>query len=287
MNVQTSWEPAGTGATKPHPAGFTEHGQTGGVLREVWSHRELLFFLAWRDIKVRYKQTALGVVWAIMQPLLTMVIFTVIFGRFAHIPTPGVPKPIFYFSGLLPWLFLASTVPLASMSLVTNMQLLTKIYFPRVMLPTAVVISGLVDFLIGSFLMVGFFLYYHIHLTPVIWLWPALVVQMFLLSLSISLFLSALNVKFRDVKYAIPFAIQIWMFTTPVIYPSSILPAAIRKWVALNPAAGLVEAFRHCMVPQSPVHWSMVVISAIVTVILFLGSLVYFHRNERAFADVI
>ena len=287
MNLQTSSDtPAGT-ATEPQSSGFSEHGRGEGVLGEVWSHRELLFFFAWRDIKVRYKQTALGVVWAIIQPLLTMAIFTVIFGRFAHIPTPGVPKPIFYFSGLLPWLFLANTVPMASMSMVTNMQLLTKIYFPRVMLPISITIGGIVDFLIGSVLMVGFFFYYHIHPTLALLIWPVLVLQMFLLSMAISLFLSTLNVKFRDVKYAIPFAIQIWMFTTPVIYPPSILPAALRKWIALNPAAGLVDSFRHCLVPQSPVRWSMEAISAAVTVILFIGALAYFRKNERAFADVI
>lgn len=286
MNLRTSPGTAANTVSEPR-SGFSDHGRNESLLGEVWSHRELLFFFAWRDIKIRYKQTALGVVWAIIQPLLTMAIFTVIFGRFAHIPTPGVPKPIFYFSGLLPWLFLANTVPMASMSLVSNMRLLTKIYFPRVMLPISIIIGGLVDFLIGSVLMIGFFIYYNIHPTFAMLIWPALIVQMFLLSMAVSLFFSALNVKFRDVKYAIPFVIQIWMFTTPVIYPPSILPAVLRKWVALNPAAGLIDSFRHCMVPQSPVQWSMEAISAAVTVVLFMGALMYFRRNERAFADVI
>lgn len=269
------------------PSSFTEHTERDSTLREVWNHRELLFFLAWRDIKVRYKQTGLGILWAVMQPLLTMTIFTVIFSRFAHIGTGGVPAPIFYFSGLVPWLYISVTVSLASMSLVTNMQLLTKIYFPRVMLPAAVALSGLMDFLIGSSLMGAFLLYYHIDLTSAIFIWPLLVVQMFLLALGVALFLSALNVKFRDVKYAVPFVIQIWMYSSPVIYPSTLLPHSLRRWSALNPADGLIQAFRHCFVPASLVNWNAVVTSAGVTVILFLGALFYFQKSERAFADVI
>ena len=271
----------------PLALALTEHARGEGAFQEIWSHRELLLFLAWRDIKVRYKQTGLGILWAIMQPLLTMTIFTVIFSRFAHVGTGGVPAPIFYFSGLVPWLYLSVTVSMASMSLVTNMQLLTKIYFPRVMLPAAVALSTLVDFIVASLLMVGFMIYYHVHLTPAIMIWPLLVVQMFMLGLGVSLFLSALNVKFRDVKYAVPFLIQIWMYLSPVIYPSTILPVSLRRWVALNPADGLVDAFRHCFVPSSPVNWSVVITSASVTIALFVGALFYFQRSERAFADVI
>ena len=271
----------------PLPPAMTEHASGEGAFREIWSHRELLLFLAWRDIKVRYKQTGLGILWAIMQPLLTMTIFTVIFSRFAHVGTGGVPAPIFYFSGLVPWLYLSVTVSMASMSLVTNMQLLTKIYFPRVMLPAAVALSTLVDFIVASLLMAGFLIYYHVHLTATIVIWPLLVVQMFMLGLGVSLFLSALNVKFRDVKYAVPFVIQIWMYLSPVIYPSTILPVSLRRWVALNPADGLIDAFRHCLVPSSPVNWSVVITSASVTIVLFVGALFYFQRSERAFADVI
>ena len=269
------------------PPLMTEYARGEGVLQEIWSHRELLFFLAWRDVKVRYKQTGLGILWAIMQPLLTMAIFTAIFSRFAHVGTGGVPAPIFYFSGLVPWLYLSATVSMASMSLVTNMTLLTKIYFPRVMLPAAVALSSLVDFLAASLLMGGFLLYYHETLTVAVLIWPLLVVQMFLLALGMSLFLSALNVKFRDVKYAIPFVVQIWMYLSPVIYPATILPASLRRWGALNPADGLIEAFRHCFVPSSPVDWATVAISAAVTAVLFISALIYFQRSERAFADVI
>ena len=271
----------------PLPPAMTEHARGEGAFQEIWSHRELLLFLAWRDVKVRYKQTGLGILWAIMQPLLTMAIFTVIFSRFAHVGTGGVPAPIFYFSGLVPWLYISVTVSMASMSLVTNMSLLTKIYFPRVMLPAAVALSTLVDFLVASLLMVGFLFYYHVSLTSAVLLWPLLVVQMFLLALGMSLFLSALNVKFRDVKYAVPFVVQVWMYLSPVIYPASILPASLRRWGALNPADGLIQAFRHCFVPTSPVNWEAVGISGAVTVVLFTSALIYFQSSERAFADVI
>ena len=286
-NLQTSPPQDPPTFEVPLPPAMSEHARGQGAFQEIWSHRELLLFLAWRDVKVRYKQTGLGILWAIMQPLLTMAIFTVIFARFAHVGTGGVPAPIFYFSGLVPWLYISVTVSMASMSLVTNMQLLTKIYFPRVMLPAAVALSSLVDFLVASLLMVGFIFYYHVPLTSAALIWPLLVVQMFLLALGMSLFLSALNVKFRDVKYAVPFVIQIWMYLSPIIYPTTILPASLRRWGALNPAVGLIEAFRHSLVPSSPVSWSSVAISAVVTIALFVGALFYFQSSERAFADVI
>ena len=286
-NLQTSPPQDPPTFEVPLPPAMSEHARGQGAFQEIWSHRELLLFLAWRDVKVRYKQTGLGILWAIMQPLLTMAIFTVIFARFAHVGTGGVPAPIFYFSGLVPWLYISVTVSMASMSLVTNMQLLTKIYFPRVMLPAAVALSSLVDFLVASLLMVGFIFYYHVPLTSAALIWPLLVVQMFLLALGMSLFLSALNVKFRDVKYAVPFVIQIWMYLSPIIYPTTILPASLRRWGALNPAVGLIEAFRHSLVPSSPVSWSSVAISAVVTIVLFVGALFYFQSSERAFADVI
>ena len=286
-NLQTSPPQDPPTVEVPLPPAMSEHARGQGAFQEIWSHRELLLFLAWRDVKVRYKQTGLGILWAIMQPLLTMAIFTVIFSRFAHVGTGGVPAPIFYFSGLVPWLYISVTVSMASMSLVTNMQLLTKIYFPRVMLPAAVALSSLVDFLVASLLMAGFIFYYHVPLTSAALIWPLLVVQMFLLALGMSLFLSALNVKFRDVKYAVPFVIQIWMYLSPIIYPTTILPASLRRWGALNPAVGLIEAFRHSLVPSSPVSWSSVAISAVVTIALFVGALFYFQSSERAFADVI
>jgi len=272
---------------RSHSQSLKEQAQPRGSLREAWVHRELLFFLAWRDVKVRYKQTAFGILWAIIQPLFTMVLFTVLFGRFAKVPSDGVPRPIFYFSALLPWLYLSNSVSTGSMSLVSNANLLTKIYFPRIMLPAAVALSGLLDFLIGSVLLVGFVAYYHVGVGWSLLLWPALVAQMAVLALAISLFLSALNVKYRDVKYAIPFAVQLWMFITPVIYPVSMIPKPFRPWLAVNPAAGLIEAFRHALIPSAPIHWDLLAVSAATTIAVFLGALAFFKRTERAFADII
>ncbi len=274
-------------AARHPPHALREHAQPRGSLREAWGHRELLFFLAWRDVKVRYKQTALGVGWAVIQPLFTMVLFTVLFGRLAKVSSDGVPRPIFYFSALLPWLYLANTVTGASMSLVTNSNLLTKIYFPRLMLPAAVVLSGLMDFLIGSVLLVGFIVYYHVGVGWSLLLWPLLIAQMAMLALAIGLFLSAVNAKYRDVKYAIPFVVQLWMFITPVIYPVSLIPKAYRPLLAVNPAAGLIEAFRHAIVPSAPIHWDLLAISAATTVLAFVGALAFFKRAESAFADII
>jgi lipopolysaccharide transport system permease protein len=205
----------------------------------------------------------------------------------AKISSDGVPHPVFYFSALLPWLYLSNTVTNASMSLVSNSNLLTKIYFPRVMLPAAVVLSGLVDFLVGSVLLIGFLLYYHIHPGWTALLWPLLVVHMAVLALAISLVLAALNVQYRDVKYAVPFMVQLGMFITPVIYPSSMVPRQFQRWLALNPADGLIEAFRHTLAPTIPMRWDLLGISAATTLVLFVAALAYFSRTERAFADII
>ena|SRR5579864_8557635 len=259
----------------------------GGALTEAWASRELLFFLAWRDVKVRYKQTLLGVLWAVIQPLFTMAVFTILFGRLANIPSDGVPRPLFYFSALLPWLYISATVTNAAMSLVANSNLLTKIYFPRMLLPASVAASGLVDFLVGSVLLAGFVAYYHIHLGWGLLLWPALVVLMIALALSVGMFLAAVNVRYRDVKYAVPFAIQLWMFITPVIYPASMVPERFQRLLALNPADGLVEAFRHVLVPSLPMRWDLLGISTVTTVAAFWGALVFFRRTEHVFADII
>lgn len=266
---------------------FAAYGDLRAALREFWVHRELLYFLSWRDVKVRYKQTALGILWAVIQPLFTMALFTILFGRVANIPTDGVPRPVFYFSALLPWLYISSTVSNASMSLVSNVQLITKIYFPRLMLPAAVAVSGLVDFLIGSVLLTGFMAYYHIRLTWWALLWPALVVEMIALALAVGLILSALNVKYRDVKYAVPFAVQIWMFMTPIIYPASMVPHRFQRLAALNPADGLIEAFRHTLAPNLPMRWDLLAISALITGALLVAAVAFFNRGERAFADFI
>jgi lipopolysaccharide transport system permease protein len=263
-----------------------EHARPGSI-RELWEYRELFYFLAWRDVKVRYKQTALGIVWAIAQPFLTMVIFTVVFGQIANISSEGLPRPVFYFSALLPWIYFSSTLSSAGMSLVSNSGLLTKIYFPRIILPAAAALVPLVDFLIGSAFLAGFIAYYDI---PVGWnlvLWPVLVVPLALLAFGLGSFLAALNVKYRDVKHAIPFGIQILLFMTPIIYPSSSLPEQFRWLLALNPLTGLIEAFRYALVPTYTVHWGLLGLSLVVTALAVVFGVAYFKRTEKAFADII
>jgi lipopolysaccharide transport system permease protein len=258
-----------------------------GSLAELWEYRELFLFLAWRDIKVRYKQTVLGVVWAILQPFATMVIFTVVFGQIANIPSEGVPRPVFYFSALLPWAYFSSTLSSAGMSLVANSGLLTKIYFPRIILPGAAALVPLADFVIGTVFLAGFIVYYDIPIGWNLLLWPLLVVPLALLAFGLGAFLAALNVKYRDIKYAIPFGIQILMFMTPIIYPSSIFPEQFRWLLALNPLTGLIEAFRYALVPSYTVHWDVLGLSLAVTVAAVAIGMAYFKRTEKAFADII
>lgn len=269
------------------PKGSDKDDPQKGLLREAWQYRELFYFLALRDVKVRYKQTALGVLWAVIQPFFTMIIFTLLFGQLANIPSDGAPRPIFYFTAILPWTYLSSTINTAGMSLVVNSGLLTKIYFPRIILPSAAALSGLLDFFIGSAFLAGFVVYYRI---PVWWnllLWPFLVVLLVALALSVGMFLAALNVRFRDVKYAIPFGIQLWLFLSPIIFPSSMVPERYQWLLALNPLSGLIEAFRYTVVPTLPMHWDRLGISAGITSLLFIGGLAYFKRTERVFADII
>jgi lipopolysaccharide transport system permease protein len=257
------------------------------MIREFWAYRELAYFLAWRDVKVRYKQTVLGVLWAVIQPLLTMLIFTLLFGQLARIPTDGIPGPIFYFCALVPWTYFSSTVSNGGMSLVGNRDLLTKIYFPRIILPVSVALSNLVDFFIGSALFIGFIFYYKISIGWNLLLWPALVALMFLLSLSLGLFLAALNVKYRDFRYVIPFALQLLLFATPIIYPASMVPGRLQWIVAINPLSGLIEAFRYALVPNHVIGWNLVWFSVAVTAVLLVAGVVYFKRAERAFADIV
>lgn len=258
-----------------------------GTIREVWEYRELFYFLAWRDVKVRYKQTVLGVLWAVIQPFFTMVLFTVVFGRMAAIPSGGIPRPVFYFSALLPWIYFSSTLNNAGQSLVSNSSLLTKIYFPRIVLPGAAALSGLLDFLIGSVLLIGFILYYQLPLGWNLLLWPALILPLVLLTFGLGTFLAALNVKYRDVKYAIPFAIQLWLFMTPIIYPSSMFPERYRWLLALNPLSGLIEGFRYALVPTQSFQWEPLGLSLVVTAAVFVAGVAYFKRTEKAFADIV
>lgn len=258
-----------------------------GIIGELWDYRELFYFMAWRDMKIRYKQTVLGVLWALIQPFFTMVIFAVVFGQIAGISSDGIPKPIFYLSALIPWIYFSSTISSAGLSLVTNSTLLTKIYFPRIILPGAAALGGLLDFLIATVMLAGFAIYYQVPLGWNLLLWPVLVVPLVLLAFGISAFLAALNVKYRDVKYAIPFGIQLWLFITPVIYPSSFFPESIRWVLAFNPMSGLIEAFRFSLVPTQQVNWNLLWISMASTVFIFILGVRYFRRTERAFADIV
>jgi lipopolysaccharide transport system permease protein len=258
-----------------------------GTIREFWAYRELVYFLAWRDVKVRYKQTVLGVLWAVIQPFFTMVLFTLLFGQLAKIPTDGIPGPIFYFSALVPWIYFSSTLTNAGMSLVANSGLLTKIYFPRIILPAAAALSNLVDFLISSVFVVGFIVYYRI---PVGWnllLWPILVVLLILLAFSLGMFFAALNVKYRDIKYALPFFIQLLLFATPIIYPASMIPERFQWLLALNPLSSLIEMFRYVVVPNRTVDWNSLGISVAITGALYVAGVAYFKSTEKAMADLV
>jgi len=257
------------------------------ALREFWKYRELFYFLTWRDVKLRYKQTVLGVLWVILQPLLSVFVFTLFFGKLAKIPSDGTPYFVFYFCGLLPWIYFSATLSNSGNSLISNANLLTKVYFPRTALPASAALSGLVDFFIGSTAFLCIVVYYHILPSWRLLLWPALVIPLVVLSLGVSMFLAALNVRYRDVKYAIPFLIQLWLFVTPVIYPMSIIPESYRVFVGLNPLSGIIEAFRACIEPTKQVDWQLLLISFSATLFIFVLGGVYFRRMERTFADIV
>jgi len=257
------------------------------MIRELWAFRELIYFMAWRDVKVRYKQTVLGVLWAVIQPFFTMVLFTLLFGQLAKIPTDGIPGPIFYFSALVPWIYFSTTFTNAGMSLVANSGLLMKIYFPRFILPAAVALGNLVDFLISSVFLVAFIVYYEIPLGWNLLLWPVLAVLLVLLSISLGAFFAALNVKYRDIRYVIPFLLQLLMFATPIIYPASMVPERFQWLLALNPLSGLIEAFRSVVVPSHVLDWNLLVLSIVITGVLFVTSVAYFKSAENAFADIV
>ena len=277
-------------ATISHPR--LQSRETVGTMRfqwvsEFWHYRELLYFLAWREVKVRYKQAALGAAWAIIQPLFTMIIFTLFFGRLAGLPSEDIPYPLFSFCALVPWTYFAGTLGLAGNSLVSNANLVTKVYFPRVLLPAATVISGMLDFLIGSLFLVLMMFYYHVKPGWSLVFVPMFVLNMMLLALGISMLLAAFNVRYRDVKYALPFIIQIWLFVTPIIYPVTFLPARYQKVLAFNPMAGIVEGLRACLFSTHPMPWKLVGISWSVTVVLLIVGAVYFRKTEKTFADIV
>jgi lipopolysaccharide transport system permease protein len=256
-------------------------------LGDLWEYRELLYFLVWRDVKVRYKQTALGALWAILQPVMTMIVFSIFFGRFAKIPSDGVPYPVFAFAALLPWQLFAYALSESSNSLVSNQNLITKVYFPRLVIPISAVLAGLVDFGIAFVILLAMMRYYGIVPTAAIALLPLFVLLAITTALAVGLWLSSLNVKYRDVRYTIPFLTQIWMFATPVAYPSSLVPKQWRALLGLNPMAGVVEAFRWALLGNAHSPGPLLAVSVAAVVILLVGGLIYFRRTESTFADVV
>lgn len=255
--------------------------------KEIWRYRELLYFLAWRDVKIRYKQTVLGGAWAILQPFLTMIIFSLFFGKLAGLgQKTGVPYPIYVYSGLLAWTFFANAVTNSSNSLVGSSYLITKVYFPRLIIPLAAVCVGLVDFGVSSVVLLGMMVYYGTALTWQLALVPLFLIGTVFTATAVGTFLSALTVTYRDFRYVVPFAVQIWMFVTPVIYPTTIVPARWRWLLSLNPMTGLIDGFRGAFLAR-PFEWSQIGISVAVGIVLFFAGAFYFRRVERQFADVI
>jgi lipopolysaccharide transport system permease protein len=255
-------------------------------LRDLWAYRELLYFLTWRDIKVRYKQTVLGAAWAVLQPLCTMLIFTLFFGRLAGLPSDDIPYPLFAYSGLLLWTFFANAVTSSGNSLVGSANLITKVYFPRMIIPGAAVGAGLVDLAIAFVLLVGMMAYYAVPVSAGLLMVPVFVALIALLATAAGMWMSALNVKYRDIRYALPFLIQLWMFASPIIYPASLVPERWRWVLALNPLTGIVEGFRAALFDR-PFDWTAIGLSAAVAAALAVYSAYAFRQMEKTFADVI
>jgi homopolymeric O-antigen transport system permease protein len=255
-------------------------------LRELWNYRELLYFIVWRDIKIRYKQTVIGAAWAVLQPLLTMMIFSLVFGKLAHIPSEGLPYPVFYYSALLPWMYFATALQNATNTIVENQRVITKVYFPRLALPLASVLAGLVDFGISFLMFVTILLYYRIRPTAaVLWL-PAFLLLAVLTALGVGLWLSALNAIYRDVRYVLPFLVQFWMFASPVAYPSSLVPLKWRWLYGVNPMAGVIEGFRWSLAGRGEPPGRILAASVAVVIVILLGGIAYFQRMETTIADV-
>jgi lipopolysaccharide transport system permease protein len=256
-------------------------------LRELREYRELIYFLTWRDIKVRYKQTVLGAAWAIIQPFFTMVIFSLFFGKLAKVPSDGIPYPIFTYAALVPWTFFANGLSQSSNSLVGSTNLIKKVYFPRLVVPISSVISGVFDFVLAFVVLLGMMLYYGIFPTVnIVWL-PLLLLLTLTTSLGVGLWLSTLNVQFRDVRYTVPFLTQFWLFSTPIAYPSSLLSRPWRTLYGINPMVGVVEGFRWALLGTDTSPGPIIIVSSLVALALLVGGAFYFRRLEKSFADVI
>jgi lipopolysaccharide transport system permease protein len=256
-------------------------------VRELWEYRELLYFFVWRDIKVRYKQTVLGAAWAVLQPLLTMMMFSLFFGKLVHIPSEGLPYPIFYYAALLPWTYFASALQTGTMTIVGNQHVITKVYFPRLTLPFSAVLSGLVDFAISFAMLIALLLYYGIWPTAKVVFLPVFLLLAIATALGVSLWLSALNAMYRDVRYVVPFLVQFWMFASPVIYPSSLVPQKWRWLYGLNPMAGVIEGFRWSLTGHGNTPGVVTGVSVTAVLLVLLGGMAYFRRMEATVADVV
>jgi len=256
-------------------------------LKDLWNYRELIYFFTWRDLKVRYKQTLLGASWAVLQPFLTMVVFSVFFGGLAKVPSDGVPYPIFSYTALLPWTLFSKAMQDASRSLVSSANIISKVYFPRLILPLATVLAGVVDFLIAFVVLLAMMLYYGIRPTANVWTLPLFVLLALITAIGVGLWLSALNVMYRDVGYVIPFLTQFWMYITPIAYPASMVPEKWKFLYALNPLTGVVEGFRWALLGTGEGPGTSLLISASIAILLTITGLFYFRRMERKFADMV
>ncbi len=279
------------GAPVPHLVIEPEGGGLSALdLRDLWRYRELFYFLTWRDVKIRYKQTALGAAWAILQPLFNMLLFTAIFGRMAKMPSDGVPYPLFAFAGLLPWTFFSNTIGTAGNSLVSNANLITKVYFPRIIIPASAVLAGLVDFAIAFLVMALLLVGYQVPPTARLLLLPALALLTALLAMGAGMLLASLNVQYRDIRYVIPFLVSFWMFATPIIYPASMMTGPYRRLLSLNPMTGIVEAWRVALLGGlngARFDWGALGISALLTGLVLLAAFRHFRQTEKAFADIV
>lgn len=272
----------------PHLVIQPSHGWTSLKLDELWEYRELLYFLTWRDIKVRYKQTVLGATWAIVQPFLTMVVFSLFFGNLAKIPSDGIPYPIFSYAALVPWTFFVYGLQQSANSLVTSSNLVKKIYFPRLVIPISSVLSGVIDFVLAFIVLLFMMLAYGIYPTINVLFLPLFLLLAFVTSLGVGIWLSAMNVQFRDVRYTVPFIAQFWMFATPIVYPSSLIKNDLLRMIySINPMTGVVEGFRWALLNTDTAPGSMSLVSTVVAIVLLIGGAYYFRRMERTFADVV
>ena len=253
---------------------------------DLWKYRELLYFLIWREIKVRYKQTVLGFAWAILQPLFMMIVFTLFFGNLAKIPSEGIPYPLFNYAALLPWILFAEGITRSSMSMVSNVNLIQKVYCPRLVMPLSGILSPLVDFAIAFTILIGLMFYFGYSLTIKVLLLPAFILLALMTSLGVGLWLSAINVKYRDVRYTVPFLTQLWLFASPVVYSSSLLPERFQALYGLNPMAGVIEGFRWALLGTEPPGY-LIAISVIIVMVILISGAFYFRREEKTFADVI